>query len=66
MFVCLALTSTIPRFSTSLSQHLFMVGSISLCLALLQVLGVIFTSCMFSRLHKMDKYRPVNNARKSY
>lgn len=59
----IAYTGCIHRFSTELSQHLLMVGSISLCLALLQVVGVILTSCMFSRLHKLDKYRPVNSGR---
>jgi len=47
------------RFSAELSQHWVVVGSASLCIALLQVLGIISTSCLFSRIHKLDKYNPV-------
>eukprot|EP00092_Neocalanus_flemingeri_P015485 GFUD01016762.1.p1 GENE.GFUD01016762.1~~GFUD01016762.1.p1 ORF type:complete len:274 (-),score=82.19 GFUD01016762.1:120-941(-) len=56
-------TGCIHRFSAELSQHLVLVGSVSLGIALLQVLGVLLTSCLFSKLHKLDKYLPVTPGR---
>jgi len=56
-------TGCMHRFSAELSLHLMMVGSVSLCIALLQVLGIILTSCLHSRLHKVEKYKPVSNGR---
>lgn len=55
-------TGCLHRFTSELTLHLFLVGSISLGIALLQVLGVLLTSCLFSRLHKMDKYFTSNSA----
>jgi len=52
-------TGCLHRFSYELSVHLRLVGSISLGIALLQVLGVLLTSCLFSKLHRDDKYSPV-------
>ena len=60
------------RFTQELTLHLKLLGSISLGIALLQVghgvlyrnagdfqvIGVILTSCLFSRLHRLDKYSP--------
>jgi len=57
----IAYTGCIHRFSAELSLQLFIVGAVSLCIALLQVIGVIITSCLFSRLHKVDKYTPVSS-----
>ena len=48
------------RFSASLSLHLVMVGTTSLGIALLQVLGISLTSCLFSTIHKIEKYSPVH------
>ena len=42
-------TGCIHRFSEQLSDHLQLLGVVSLALALLQIFGVIFTSCLFSR-----------------
>lgn len=53
-------TGCIHRFSEELSDHLLLLGVVSLGLALLQVFGVIFTSCLFSRLNKFEKYNAVN------
>lgn len=52
-------TGCIHRFTQELTLHLKLLGSISLGIALLQVIGVILTSCLFSRLHRLDKYSPV-------
>jgi len=52
-------TGCIHRFTQELSMHLKLVGSICLGIALLQVFGVLLTSCLFSKLHKLDKYSPV-------
>jgi CD151 antigen len=37
------------RFSDQLTQHLLLLGLVSLGLAMLQVIGVILTSCLFAR-----------------
>ena len=42
-------TGCIHRFAEQLTQHLLLLGLVSLGLALLQVIGVILTSCLFSR-----------------
>lgn len=55
-------TGCIHRFSEQLTQHLLLLGLVSLGLALLQVIGIILTSCLFSRLHKLDKYSPVRTS----
>jgi len=47
------------RFSEELSEHLLLLGVVSLGLALLQIFGVILTSCLFSRLSKVEKYKAV-------
>jgi len=52
-------TGCIHRFSDQLSDHLLLLGVVSMGLALLQIFGVIFTSCLFSRLNKVEKYRAV-------
>jgi len=52
-------TGCIHRFTGELSFHLKLLGSVSLGIALLQVIGVLLTSCLFSRLHRLDKYSPV-------
>ena len=62
-YVCLVINHILHRFSAELSLHLMLVGSVSLGIALLQVLGVILTSCLFSKLHKLDKYTPVRYGR---
>ena len=48
IFCCLG---CIHRFSEELREHLFLVGIVSLSLGVVQVLGIIITSCMFSRLN---------------
>jgi len=53
-------TGCIHRFSTELSLHLTLLGTISLGIALLQILGVILTSLLFSKLHKVDTYSPIS------
>lgn len=53
-------TGCIHQISAELRSHLVILGAVGLGVALLQVLGVILTSCLFSRLHKLDKYTPVN------
>jgi len=45
-------------FQQEISSHLVYVCGISVCIALLQVLGTILTSGLFSRLHRIDKYTP--------
>jgi len=57
----IAYTGCIHRFSASLSMHLVMVGTTSLGIALLQVLGISLTSCLFSTIHKIEKYSPVTS-----
>jgi len=52
-------TGCLHRFSHELRLHLKLVGCISVGIALLQILGVILTSCLFSKLHREDKYSPV-------
>jgi len=52
-------TGCIHRFSDELSDHLLLLGVVSLGLALLQIFGVIFTACLFSRLNKAEKYSAV-------
>jgi len=52
-------TGCMHRFTQELSLHLRLLGSVSLAIALLQVVGVLLTSCLFSRLHRLDKYSPV-------
>jgi len=52
-------TGCIHKISLELSSHLVILGAVGLGVALLQVVGIILTSCLFSRLHKMDKYTPV-------
>lgn len=52
-------TGCIHRFTAELSLHLRLLGSVSLGTALLQVVGILLTSCLFSRLHRLDKYSPV-------
>jgi len=54
-------TGCIHRFSTELDLHLLMLGCTSLGTALLQVFGIIITSCVFSRLRKKDKYSQVGS-----
>jgi len=60
-------TGCIYRFNSSLTLHLFLVGSISLGIGLLQVIGVILTSCLFYRLDKYSSstspsnYNPIVN-----
>lgn len=56
----IAYTGCIHRFSASLSLHLVLVGTTSLGIALLQVLGISLTSCLFSTINKIEKYSPVH------
>ena len=42
-------TGCIHTFSAQLTDHLVLLGVVSLALALLQIFGVIFTACLFSR-----------------
>jgi len=52
-------TGCIHTFSDQLSDHLVVLGVVSLALALLQIFGVIFTACLFSRLSRLEKYTSV-------
>ncbi|XP_023330928.1 LOW QUALITY PROTEIN: CD151 antigen-like, partial [Eurytemora carolleeae] len=52
------------RFSEQLSDHLQLLGVVSLALALLQIFGVIFTSCLFSRFSRMERYDSVRTNRR--
>lgn len=44
------------RFFDEVSEHLVYVSCISVCIAVLQICGIILTSSLFSTLHKLDKY----------
>ena len=46
------------RFQASVSGHLTCICLASVCVALLQVAGTLLTSCLFSALHRRDKYAP--------
>lgn len=52
-------TGCIHTFSAQLTDHLVLLGVVSLALALLQIFGVIFTACLFSRLSRQEKYTSV-------
>jgi len=54
-------TGCIHRFGSELTLHLFLLGSISFGIAILQVPGILLTSCLFSKQSK----RTVNPASKS-
>merc|ERR1719219_3348124 len=45
------------RFQQEISSHLVYVCGISVCTALLQIVGIILTSSLFSRLQRIDKYQ---------
>ena len=49
------------KFSAQLSDHLLLLGVVSLALALLQIFGVIFTSCLFSRYTYIYRVRRFNS-----
>jgi len=54
------------KFSDQLSDHLLLLGVVSLALALLQIFGVIFTSCLFSRISKVEEYKAVDQREIQY
>ena len=49
---------SVSRFQASVSGHLSCICLASVCVALLQVAGTLLTSCLFSALHRRDKYAP--------
>jgi len=44
------------RFFDEVLEHLVYVSCIAVCIAVLQICGIILTSSLFSTLHKLDKY----------
>merc|ERR1719219_914302 len=44
-------------FQQEISSHLVYVCGLSVCIALLQIVGTILTSSLFSRLQRIDKYQ---------